>query len=121
MTAIAGRTTYRDLTSLAARQVATAATSLTGERFADAASARANLEAYWRLRGAIHGRAWQLVEAKNRAFRRPRVATAAGGSGGGGAQMTDDGRELLEIYRRLQAAVTETAAAFEAEFQAHLK
>ena len=66
-------------------------------------------------------RAWLLVEAMNSAFRRPLVATAAGGSGGGGAQLTDEGRELLEIYRRLQAAVTETAASFEAEFQAHLK
>ncbi len=66
MTATAGRTTYRELTSLAARQVATAATALTTERFADAASARANLEAYWRLLGAIHGHAWQLAGGTRR-------------------------------------------------------
>jgi hypothetical protein len=66
MTAISGRTTYRDLTNLAARQVATAATSLTSERFADVTSARANLEAYWRLLGAIHGHAWQLVGGTRR-------------------------------------------------------
>ncbi|MDX1375660.1 MAG: LysR family transcriptional regulator, partial [Burkholderiales bacterium] len=38
--------------------------------------------------GMSYRRAWLLVDAVNRAFRRPLVERAAGGRGGGGARLT---------------------------------
>ncbi|MFO1015485.1 MAG: LysR family transcriptional regulator [Caulobacteraceae bacterium] len=66
-------------------------------------------------------RAWLLVEAMNGAFKLPLVSTAAGGAGGGGARLTDEGRAMLDIYRRMQASVAEAAASFEQEFGAHVR
>ena len=57
-------------------------------------------------------RAWELVEAVNRATASPAVATAAGGAGGGGAKLTPAGEELVATYRRLEA---EAAVAAEPE------
>lgn len=55
-------------------------------------------------------RAWSLVEEMNAAFRSPLVTSARGGAGGGGARLTDDGAEVLRLYRDI-AERAETAAA----------
>jgi molybdate transport system regulatory protein len=47
-------------------------------------------------------RAWLLVDALNRAFREPVVATKLGGSGGGGAELTRFGEELVGHYRDME-------------------
>jgi molybdate transport system regulatory protein len=47
-------------------------------------------------------RAWLLVDALNRAFREPVVATKLGGTGGGGAQLTRFGEELIGRYRDME-------------------
>ncbi len=47
-------------------------------------------------------RAWLLVDALNRAFREPVVATKLGGNGGGGAELTPFGEELVGRYRDME-------------------
>lgn len=57
-------------------------------------------------------RAWLLVEAMNRCFDPPLVASATGGSGGGGARLTESGLAVLAEFQQLQdrvAAVIETS------------
>src|SRR3954471_20475766 len=58
-------------------------------------------EAARRLRFAYR-RAWMLVNAMNRTWPEPLVATASGGRRGGGAKLTDLGRHVLHTYRDLQ-------------------
>ena len=55
-------------------------------------------------------RAWQLVDDMNAMFRRPLVATAAGGVRGGGAALTPAGVQALAAYRRLQRRADAAAA-----------
>ncbi len=54
-------------------------------------------------------RAWQLVEDLNRNLGNPVVATAAGGAGGGGARLTEAGRTLVQQYRAVEQAASDTA------------
>jgi molybdate transport system regulatory protein len=49
-------------------------------------------------------RAWLLVDALNRTFRAPVVATKLGGNGGGGAELTPFGEELVGRYREMEVA-----------------
>jgi len=49
-------------------------------------------------------RAWLLIDALNRSFREPVVATKLGGNGGGGAQLTRFGEELIAHYRDMETA-----------------
>ncbi|MFT3956385.1 MAG: LysR family transcriptional regulator [Piscinibacter sp.] len=52
-------------------------------------------------------RAWVLLDELNRSMKAPAVASAQGGAAGGGSVLTDAGRELILLYRRVEA----TAAA----------
>ena len=54
-------------------------------------------------------RAWQLVEDLNRNLGNPVVETAAGGAGGGGARLTEAGRTLVQQYRAVEQAASDTA------------
>lgn len=47
-------------------------------------------------------RAWLLIDALNRMFRQPVVATKLGGKAGGGAELTPFGLELIDHYRRME-------------------
>jgi len=49
-------------------------------------------------------RAWLLIDALNRSFRKPVVATKLGGNGGGGAELTRFGEELIARYRAMETA-----------------
>ena len=49
-------------------------------------------------------RAWLLADALNRMFRETVVETRHGGRSGGGAALTPFGKELVEAYRRMEAA-----------------
>jgi molybdate transport system regulatory protein len=49
-------------------------------------------------------RAWLLVDALNRSFREPVVATKLGGTRGGGAELTRFGEELVAHYRAMETA-----------------
>lgn len=63
-------------------------------------------------------RAWDLVDDLNRTFHRPLVAAQPGGSGGGGAMLTPTGREVIRLYRAIEAdaarGANESIAALEA-------
>lgn len=47
--------------------------------------------------------AWDAVDAMNNLSERPLVIRTAGGAQGGGTQLTDFGREMLHVWRRMQA------------------
>ena len=66
--------------------------------------------------GMSYRRAWLLVDAMNRCWREPLVATSPGGAPGGGARVTGLGETVLTRYRALQAQVD--AAADCADFAA---
>jgi molybdate transport system regulatory protein len=57
-------------------------------------------------------RAWTLVKTMERCFREPLVKVARGGAKHGGAELTPNGRRVLELYRKLESdslkATTET-------------
>ncbi|MFP5479299.1 MAG: winged helix-turn-helix domain-containing protein [Alphaproteobacteria bacterium] len=69
-----------------------------------------SIAAAGRAMGMSYKRAWALVEEMNAAFRAPLVSSARGGAGGGGAQLTPEGREVLEAYRAMLAAAEQAAA-----------
>lgn len=53
--------------------------------------------------GMSYRRAWLLIAELNRALKAPAVASATGGQHGGGSQLTDTGRELIALYRGIEA------------------
>jgi len=57
-------------------------------------------------------RAWLLVDEMNRCFKTPLVTAAKGGVHGGGAQLTDEGRQVLEHYRTMAGATKQLATAY---------
>jgi molybdate transport system regulatory protein len=62
-------------------------------------------------------RAWMLVDAMNGAFKEPLVEACIGGAGGGGARVTDNGRQILAAYRRMQADLEAAAGDYLPQFQ----
>ena len=60
--------------------------------------------------GMSYRRAWTLIDELNRSLKEPAVVSAAGGAQGGGSELSATGRQLLDLYR-----------AIEAEAQAHCK
>lgn len=50
--------------------------------------------------GMSYRRAWLLADAMNHSFRRPLVATSTRRRQG--ARLTEDGRAVLELYRRVE-------------------
>jgi molybdate transport system regulatory protein len=56
-------------------------------------------------------RAWLLLGELNRAMRKPAVDSAKGGQHGGGSELTDAGRKLIELYRRIDATANKSCAA----------
>ena len=67
-----------------------------------AIEATGSISAAARDMGMSYRRAWLLVDALNRCYREPLVATATGGQGGGGAQVTGFGRTVLQRYREME-------------------
>ncbi len=65
-------------------------------------------------------RAWTLVEAMNGAFRNPLVQASTGGAGGGGARVSESGKEVLALYRRMQAELEAVAHRYVVSFQQHV-
>ncbi len=64
-----------------------------------------SISAASRALGMDYRRAWLLLATQDRAFDTPVVQRNAGGHGGGGATLTAFGLELLDRYRRQEAAV----------------
>ncbi len=79
-------------------------------RLLDAIAEAGSISAAARAMGMSYRRAWTLVEAMNRDFRAPLVATNAGGAGGGGAHVTDAGHEALRRYRAMESKAARAVA-----------
>ena len=62
-------------------------------------------------------RAWMLVETMNAMFCEPLVSSTRGGPGGGGAELTDMGRRVLDLFRRIEASAAEVNAGRIAELR----
>lgn len=54
-----------------------------------------------RALGMSYRRAWLLVDAMNRCWRQPLVATMPGGAAKGGARLTPAGQDILHRYKSL--------------------
>ena len=80
-----------------------------------------SIAAAGREMGMSYKRAWMLVESLNALFRAPLVDRTRGGPGGGAAVLTETGREVLALYRRLEADATAAAAGRLAALQALLR
>jgi molybdate transport system regulatory protein len=65
--------------------------------------------------GMSYMRAWKLVQTMNNGFREPVVILHRGGSERGGAELTPTGREVLRLYRAMEAeSLRATKKAWEA-------
>jgi len=56
-------------------------------------------------------RAWLLLDELNRSLRKPAVDSAKGGQHGGGSALTERGRELIRLYRRIERTAEAAARA----------
>jgi len=63
-------------------------------------------------------RAWLLLQALEKTFGCPLIATATGGAKGGGASLTEPGRRVVRLYRAMEQKAA-TATAREAKALAH--
>ncbi len=80
-----------------------------------------SISAAARVLGMSYRRAWDLVDAMNRGFCTPLVATAAGGRRGGGAALTPLGRQVLARYRTMERKAQTALKADLAAFQRMLR
>ena len=60
--------------------------------------------------GMSYRRAWMLLDEVNRSLKNPAVASAKGGSHGGGSELTNAGRQLIELYRRIESTAMQACA-----------
>jgi molybdate transport system regulatory protein len=75
----------------------------------DAIRQHGSISAAGRAMGMSYRRAWLLVDAMNRCWNEPLVATSPGSAHGGGARLTPLGEEVLSRYRALQAQLAGAA------------
>ena len=68
-----------------------------------------SISAAGRELGMSYRRAWLLVDAMNRAFRRPVITTVTGGREGGGTELTAVGAEVVRRYRKIEALAQRAA------------
>lgn len=72
----------------------------------EAIAATGSITAAAQSLGMSYRRAWLLLDELNRSLHTPAVATSKGGSSGGGSALTETGRQLIELYRRIEATAT---------------
>ncbi len=80
-----------------------------------------SISAAARAMGMSYRRAWQLVEALNKAYREPVIATAIGGRRGGGARVTAFGRELVTRFRAMERKASAAIAGDLRRFTTYLR
>ena len=71
--------------------------------------------------GMSYMRAWSLVQTMNACFREPLVQTARGGTGRGSATLSDTGRAVLELYRRMEREAAEAVEPAWQELERYLE
>ena len=69
-----------------------------------------SISAAGRAHGMSYRRAWLLVEELNQIFASPLVAARHGGAKGGGAELTDEGRRVVALYRAAEAKMRSGAS-----------
>jgi len=76
-----------------------------GKRVAllEAIGTRGSITAAAKAVGLSYKAAWDAVDAMNNLSPAPLVIRATGGRHGGGTRLTDHGRQLVELYRRLES------------------
>ena len=80
-----------------------------------------SISAAARAMGMSYRRAWQLVEAMNRACREPVVITAVGGKRGGGAEVTPFGLRLVRLFHAMEGRASGAIAADLKRFEDYLR
>jgi molybdate transport system regulatory protein len=83
--------------------------------------ATGSISAAARAMGMSYRRAWQLVDALNRAYREPVIETATGGRRGGGARVTRFGGELVSRFRAMEEKASRAIAADLRQFERGLR
>ncbi len=73
-----------------------------------------------RAMGMSYRRAWQLVEALNKDYRKRVVTTAAGGARGGGARVTPFGLRLVAEFRSMEEKASAAIASDLRRFQRYI-
>lgn len=73
-----------------------------------------------KLLGLSYMRAWKLLQTMNACFREPLVATTRGGSGHGRSSLTETGKAVLALYRRMEEEARSAAEPSWRELQRHL-
>lgn len=76
----------------------------------DGIARHGSIAAAGREMGMSYKRAWELIGTLNAMFRDPLVAPIRGGPGGGGAVLTETGREVLSLYRAVEAEAADGCA-----------
>jgi len=80
-----------------------------------------SISAAARAMGMSYRRAWKLVEALNKSFNKPVVATATGGARGGGARVTSFGKALVAQFRAIENKASAAVAIDLRRFEAKLR
>ena len=75
----------------------------------DAIASTGSISAAGRAMGMSYRRTWLLVDAMNRCWREPLVATVAGGAKDKGARVTPFGQMVLARFRALQGQIATAA------------
>lgn len=70
--------------------------------------------------GMSYMRAWKLLQTMNACFKEPLVATARGGSEHGHATLTETGKAVLALYRRMEEEARNATAPAWRELLEHL-
>ena len=68
----------------------------------EAIDASKSISAAAKSMGMSYRRAWLLVDEINRTLSAPAVTTATGGARGGGTDLTETGRLVVALYRRIE-------------------
>jgi molybdate transport system regulatory protein len=66
-------------------------------------------------------RAWMLVQTMNHCFKKPIVETTRGGAEGGSATVTETGKTVLAVYRRMEARSLRATHSLQKELQRYLR
>src|SRR3974390_1481477 len=62
-----------------------------------------------RAHAMSYRRAWLLVDELNQLFQEPLVSAHHGGAKGGGAELTDEGRRIVALYREAESKMRASA------------
>ena len=76
----------------------------------EAIDAEGSISAAGRAHKMSYRRAWMLVDELNGLFAKPLVAAHHGGAQGGGAQLTEEGRRIVALYRNAETKMRSCAS-----------